>query len=176
MAYLMFKMLSSMKKTQSSKHCFLVYSDGLLQGIFPARGHELDSWSGEFLCLRVCMCVCERGKWGGGGTRSMCQIGMGGQMGRSRQEKVLGTEWRMILDKRLDGWLNKQWLQTIWWITMALWWTTHGLRGKQTGCVAGAWSAELLSQQYLDKDGVAIRVNMPFVWPYGQIVVSFEVF
>lgn len=96
---------------------------------------KLDSWPEEFLSPCACMYACRR-KWGVG-------------VWRSRPDKVLGIEWRMILDKRLDGWMNKQWLQTIWWITMALWWTTHGLRGKHTECGAGAWSAEWLSQQYL---------------------------
>lgn len=37
------------------------------------------------------------------------------------------------------------------------------VRGKQAGCVAGAGSAGLLSQQYIDEDGGAIRVNINFV-------------
>lgn len=50
-----------------------------------------------------------------------------------------------------------------------------GYVGNKRDVLEGARSAGLLSQQYLDKDGVAIRVNMPFVCPYGQIVVRFEV-
>lgn len=167
MAYLMFKMLlSSMGKI----HYWALLSFVLW---WSASGHRscLGIWAGQLVWwVSVRVCVWEREM---GGSCGMCETG--GQMGRSRQEKVLGTEWRMISDKRLSGWLNKQWRQTIWWITMALWWTTHGLRGKQTGCVAGTWSAGLLSQQYLDKDGAAIRVNVPFVWPYGQILVKCEV-
>ena len=47
----------------------------------------------------------ERTKWGADNMRQT-----GGQMDHSRQEKVLGTGWRMSLDKRHCGWLNKGWL------------------------------------------------------------------
>ena len=56
-------------------------------------------------CMYVCACVRHK-KWGGGGHMRQT----GGQMDHSRQEKVLGTGWRMSLDKRHCGWLNKGWL------------------------------------------------------------------
>lgn len=79
---------------RSANTAFFVYFDVLLQGEHILLLME-KSWTAgaESFCVREME-----------GSCSMCQTG--GQMGHSGQEKVLGTECRMILDKRHDGWLN----------------------------------------------------------------------
>lgn len=66
--------------------CTLTVCFRVGQHLFTAK-----SWTAgvESLCVSVHVCVCERERENGG---VLCRMGQtGGQMGRSRQEKVLGT-------------------------------------------------------------------------------------
>lgn len=74
----------------TSSMCALMVCSGA--GTFYCQGTRAGQLVWRAFCVpayvSVCMCVCEKEKWG---TRAVC-VRQGGQMGHSRQEKVLGTE------------------------------------------------------------------------------------